>query len=349
MRAGFQQVSKNLTFRSGTTYKAGGSFLWKNPLNLGDFFALNTDITRFYRYFSASYGTPWLLDYPLNTIVKGYANSYVQPIKIGDDQPLYRASQEGGLVGLSYQFQKGYVGMNGGVELMKISNLSQEFAQAINFEPQLIDQKVPYIFFEPTLFIDYLDNKVQPTAGSLTVVSCKGMYSWKKGSANFLKMQMEQSFFIPLSLAVLAVRARIGHIFNQELKAIMPTERFYLGGENSLRGYCADFAPPLGLIIEPDGKKKLVPQGGRSMFNSNIELRFPLYKNLFGAVFQDVGILIENALSKIDGNKMLAATGVGLRYLTPIGPVRFDIGWKWKKHEHEESRYAWFLTLGNAF
>jgi outer membrane protein insertion porin family len=349
IRGGFQQVSKNLTFRSGTTYKVGGSLLYKNPFNVGDYSVLNADVTRFYRYLSGTYVRPWSFGLPLTTVLKGYSNKYTQPVRIGIDKPLYRATQQGALIGMSYAFQKTDLGVNFGFEMMETKGLSRELAQAINFEPALIDVGVPYFYLEPNIFIDCLDDKLNPTCGSLTAIAFKGMFSWKRGSVNFFKILFEQSFFVPLNPLVLAMRIRFGHIFNQKLRAVMPPERFYLGGENSLRGYEIDLAPPLGLYIEDDGKKYLVPQGGKSMVNGNIEFRFPFYKNFGGTIFQDFGILVEDSWAEIKGNKLLAATGLGLRYNTPIGPLRLDIGWKWKRQKPEDSSFAWFLTLGNAF
>ncbi|MEX0939820.1 MAG: BamA/TamA family outer membrane protein [Candidatus Babeliales bacterium] len=349
MRGGFQQVSRYLTFRNGSTYKAGGSLLYRNPFNVGDFLRFDSDVTRFYRYVSGSYMTPWTMGYPVHTIVKGYANKYIQPVVIGSEKPLYTVRQEGALVGLSHRFKRSYFGFNLGFEFMETSGLSVDLARAINFEPQLIDQKVPYFFIEPSLFMDYLDDKLNPAYGSLTAISFKGMFSWKKGSVNFFKLFCEQSVFVPLLPIVVGIRIRLGHIFNQTLSAIMPPERFFLGGANSLRGYEPDLAPPLGIITESDGKQRLVPQGGKSMMNGNIEFRFPIYKGFGGTVFQDVGILIEKSMAEITGNKFLASSGFGLRYNTPVGPLRFDLGFKWKKRKPEDSSFAWFLTFGNAF
>lgn len=130
----------------------------------------------------------------------------------------------------------------------------------------------------------------------------------------------------------------------------MPPERFYLGGSHSLRGYPPDHCPPLGSFINEKGEKKWVPQGGKTIMNINIELRVPTFiAPLQGAIFQDFGVLVQDTKLISDDTTKLAATGFGFRYLTPIGPLRFDIGWKWKKSHPDESRHTWFLIFGHAF
>jgi outer membrane protein assembly factor BamA len=170
-------------------------------------------------------------------------------------------------------------------------------------------------------------------------------------NAFFVRVQIDQALFIPIKQVVAAFRLRLGHIFHQQFNALMPTERFYLGGSQSLRSYQTDSAPPQGLYIDERGEHHLVPRGGKSMFNVNVELRFPvpIIKNFGVVLFQDMGALSGDMLSDFKATNLLHATGFGLRYDTPLGPLRFDIGWKWRKQDHKESAYAWFLTFGQAF
>jgi len=165
----------------------------------------------------------------------------------------------------------------------------------------------------------------------------------------FLKLLFEQSFFVPIKSIVAAFRLRFGHIFYRELSSIMPSERFYLGGSHSLRGYEADLAPPLGIFVDEETKEHIVPRGGRSMCNANIELRFPVFKKMGGVIFQDFGILSSDIFADFKPHNILAATGFGGRFFTPLGPLRFDIGWKWRRETSVERSYAWFLTFGQAF
>jgi outer membrane translocation and assembly module TamA len=138
-------------------------------------------------------------------------------------------------------------------------------------------------------------------------------------------------------------------MFNQCFSQIMPSERFYLGGSYSLRAYEADLAPPVNTLMGCDGLPCLVPIGGRSVVNGTAELRYGLFDNFGVVLFTDCGVLAQNDIKAICMDSFLGATGFGLRYATPVGPIRFDIGWKWCSLKEERRSYAWFLTLGQAF
>lgn len=349
LRAGFQQVSKNFAFKTGSTYKVGASCAWKNPFHMADQFFFNADVTKFYRNIVAAYHRPWLGNWQLHMLIKGYANKYVQPVFVGSDKPLYTAIQQGILFELRRHIPHFDGACSLGFEIMETRGLSSSLARAINFEPALIDKKIPNIFLEPSLFIDFLDNSLNPTKGSYSVLSCKGMFPWKKDSTIFFKMLLEHAQFFPIKSVVCALRLRFGHIFNQDFCQIMPPERFYLGGENSIRSIEKDMGPPLGIYVDEKNEPILVPQGGRSMVNANLEFRIPLMRDLGMVLFHDIGTLVEKSFAEVKGGKLLMATGFGLRHHTPVGPLRFDIGWRWNKQYPTEPQYAWFLTFGQAF
>lgn len=351
LRLGFQQVSKNFAFKKGSTYKFGTTFICKNVTHNADTIRLDADFTRFARKADLSYQFPHPFLLPITILTKGYANKYTQPIAIGSRKTLYEATQEGFLTSVSGRYYNLNYGANVGFEWMKTKDISTELAQAINFKTDLINKKILYFFVEPTLFLDLLDDKINPSRGIFGLASVKGMVPFKE-DAYFIKLMVEQGIFFPLSKhhdIICATRIRFGHIFNEVFSKIMPPERFYLGGANSLRGYLPDSCPPLGNYIDDEGKTRYVPQGGKTMMNMNFELRIPFTKTLVGAVFQDFGVLVEELSALHDTSNTATSTGFGIRYITPIGPLRFDIGFKWKKSYEKEPGYAWFLTLGNAF
>ena len=353
-RAGLalQNIQNYQTF-GGVTYKVGGSFLVKNPSNVGDQLRLDLDFAASHREIDGSYRRPWLWNIPLRTMVKGYSIKYDYPI--GSDPNIYTAIQNGFLVNLERRSLHADSSINIGIEWMEtaIRDTARAdcLARAINFEPQLLNKMIPFFFCEPAIVLDYLDHNLNPTSGMFLVFSLKGMLPLqpKHFDSYFVKLLFEQSFFVPLRSLVLAFRFRFGHIFHQRFCAIMPIERFYLGGSHSLRGYEADMAPPLGLCIDDNGKKEFVPRGGKTMVNANCEIRFPLIKRLGGVIFQDIGLLSSDNFADFNPENVLAATGFGFRLHTPLGPLRFDIGWKWRRKKPVERAAAWFLTFGQSF
>ncbi len=107
-------------------------------------------------------------------------------------------------------------------------------------------------------------------------------------------------------------------------------ERFYGGGGNTMRGFPENQAGPRDPLTG-------FPLGGSALFFNNTELRFPLYgPNVNGVLFEDAGN-IYSSLSNIsfrvtqhdinDFDYMVHAVGFGLRYRTPVGPIRLDLAY----------------------
>ncbi len=365
-RMGFQQVGKNLRLRRGFTWKIGGSFLIRNPLSFGDRFMFEGDFTRFYRDFSASYYFPWVFGRSVRCQYKAYDKLYYQPVYIGTQNSLYQAGQRGFLFNMTKVFPHITMSGTAGIEFMGVKEADQpDLHTIIDYDKALLDKKNGYVFIEPTFMWQKVDNLINPKKGHLSFVSCKGMFDVDTNTS-FVKLLVEHSFYVPLlDPLVLAVRMRGGHVFNREFTSLIPIERFYLGGPGSLRGYERDYCPPLGLLTEPiqDTRADLpeeacdiwryAPQGARTMLNLNTELRFSIYKGLGGVIFNDIGFLFKDSISNVlkDGSdNLLGGTGFGLRYDTPIGPLRFDIGFKWNRiFKDFEARCAYYITLGHAF
>ena len=107
-------------------------------------------------------------------------------------------------------------------------------------------------------------------------------------------------------------------------------ERFFAGGSSSQRGFPDNQAGPRDLITG-------FPIGGTALLLNNVELRFPLIgDNLRGVIFHDAGN-VYSQLGKVsfrynqkditDFDYMVHALGFGIRYRTPVGPIRVDFGY----------------------
>jgi outer membrane protein assembly factor BamA len=118
-------------------------------------------------------------------------------------------------------------------------------------------------------------------------------------------------------------------------------ERFFAGGDTTVRGFALD------TLGTPDTIKDGFPIGGNAETIFNVELRSPVRKGVQGVGFVDTGNVFAHT-SDIDLLALRSAVGFGLRYKSPVGPIRFDMGFKVKPRTGER-RSAWFITFGQAF
>ncbi len=354
---GLQQMRWPVTFDT-LTYKLGGVCLIKNPTNCGDQFRLDVDLTRVRRNVVASYKRPWVFGLPIRASFDAYSNTFEQQGLFWDRENWYQVFQQGFLVNLSGKH--GHFGYSGncGIEWMKMS-IREKFrciegriADAYNIDMRMLDKQIPYFFIEPTVVIDYLDQKLNPSSGSFTLFSCKGMVPMRDISnlnPVFCRCLVEQTFYKTFHSIIFVARLRAGYIFGASIRQILLNERYYLGGAHSLRSYYTDGTPPLGSFMDECSVKHWVPQGGKAMVNACFEARIPIYAGLKGVIFQDFGALSDTRFADLKAQGVLAGTGFGLLYNTPMGPLRFDIGWKWNCPEPFNRSYAWFLSLGQIF
>lgn len=175
----------------------------------------------------------------------------------------------------------------------------------------------------------------------------------RPGAGGFANISAQGSRYLPLkSGAVLAVRVRGGFIepwgsksmtdstltIPRELNEIPVEDRYRTGGASTVRGYLEN---ELGsrTVYDSTGVSSIEARGGQVLILASAELRFPLFWVLSGAAFLDAGNVWERPedinLSRIFSfgggagyNDMRYSGGVGLRIGTPVGPIRFDYGWK---------------------
>ena len=132
----------------------------------------------------------------------------------------------------------------------------------------------------------------------------------------------------------------------QVIEDLPASERFFAGGDTTVRGFALD---SLGTArtITPSG----FPRGGNSLLLFNGELRVPVWKDLGAALFVDAGNVFDR-VSNIDVGELRTAVGLGLRYRSPVGPLRFDVGFKLDRREiagRLEPARAFHFSFGQAF
>ena len=124
------------------------------------------------------------------------------------------------------------------------------------------------------------------------------------------------------------------------------SERFFAGGDTTIRGYALDTVGAPN-TISPDG----FPRGGNAVLIMNGELRMAIWKDFGAAVFVDGGNVFAR-VTQFDLGELRGSVGFGLRYRSPIGPVRLDLGFKLDRRELGgtlEDRTGLHFSIGQAF
>ena len=226
--------------------------------------------------------------------------------------------------------------------------------------PELVlpqDRNVRLSTVSGSLIRDTRDHPLDAHRGTFTTVNLGITPTAFGSSANFARLFGQYSFYRPLRGVVWANSFRLG-LAKAFLDSFVPTSQlFFAGGQTTLRGFSIDQAGPqrivpfCNVLTGTTGCVPVtVPTGGRQLFIFNSELRFPMkiVSALGGVVFYDGG----NVYSAINFNDFVNnytnTVGFGLRYSTPIGPIRFDIGRNLNPVKGLDAT-QFFITVGQMF
>ena len=213
---------------------------------------------------------------------------------------------------------------------------------------------------ELVVSLDFRDDALSPKQGVLLRNTVQSAGMPVGGDVRDVRVQPEALAFIPMSKYVtLALRGTVGFLFPQDYGESLTTNAapddpnvirdqhkllfrvFYSGGPGSNRGYpFRGVGPhgPLGFLVRSsdrcefnpaDGtnpRRCLRPLGGLTLWEASMETRFPILGPLRGATFLDAShVTRDEAHLRFDVPHLSA--GFGVRYVTPVGPLRMDIGW----------------------
>jgi translocation and assembly module TamA len=183
-------------------------------------------------------------------------------------------------------------------------------------------------YFEQRIRWDGVDNPIETRSGfRATLVVQEGFHLGKYGYQYVSVLPQAEAYFQPSRSTVLAFRLQVGALIPVSESSPPPvTARFMAGGPSSMRGFNTRRLAPYAL----DNKGKYEPVGGNGVATASMELRIGVERNLNGALFLDVGNVSDYTASPSGWNGALDlgalqwAVGAGLRYRTPVGPVRVD-------------------------
>lgn len=235
----------------------------------------------------------------------------------------------------------------------------------------------------PNVFVDRRDDPISPTEGWNSIAQLQYAFPLFRAEADWLKLFLQHVQYFDVGFGTFVASARFGGIeplselpadirdpFIPDLPGlalasedVFLAERFFAGGATTHRGFeqddlgipfstCRDadgsFDPALdcaATLFRVDGS--LEPAGGNGLALVNLEYRFPIFGPVEGVAFFDSGNVWAD-WRQIDVGDFANGVGLGLRYVSPIGPLRLDVGYPLDPIGGEDG-VVWFISLGNPF
>lgn len=189
------------------------------------------------------------------------------------------------------------------------------------------------------LVYDGRDSKLNPKNGIYFSHEMEYGLTYSKNNTSYLKYQEElRLIYTPISDITLSAVGRIGSI-KVYANSLPESKKFFAGGAFSNRAYGYE---QIGIT---KSVKEDTTLGGFTLANLSVETNFPLYKNLRGALFSDNTMISDNQGIWEFSNRVITSAGIGLRYLTPIGPFKIDFG----TNIHNFDEKAIHFQVGQSF
>jgi translocation and assembly module TamA len=193
-----------------------------------------------------------------------------------------------------------------------------------------------------------LDIATDPTRGSVLTIRLAHVAPWMGGTFRFDEVLVDGRVYVPLGRSlVAAARVRAGTLASRDPSRIPYSERYFLGGATSVRGWGR-------YQISPTSDTGL-PTGGRTLLEGNAELRFRLGGALGAVAFVDAGQVGADSWS-VPTSDLRYAVGTGLRYTSLIGVARMDVAYQLNPipnlrvgGETLTRRWRLHFSIGHAF
>lgn len=333
-------------------FQAG--WIYRNVRGRGEQFSVNTRLSAY----EASLSTEYLFPYVFNTKSSVNINPYAQ-VRVEDS---YSIRSLGLINTFGYEYNRNLTG-----------TFSYEFAVNDEFNVKtdidtnggLPDSVLSYnissfrfnFYYAKGLGNDGDGFIVQPY-WELSGLFGESTYSFQK-----LAIDLRQFRNLTGDL-VFATRVNAGVMYYAKQDSLPKDVRFYTGGTSSVRGWARKQLGPKKPVFDDEGNfKRYSGIGGNALINFNIELRQgidPLLKGVGFAVFLDGG-QVYSRLTSIGQSELQYGVGGGIRYRSPIGPIRFDIAYKVNPTDEDLNiyegvdyggrwaRWGFHLSIGQAF
>jgi len=302
----------------------------KNLFGRGQILSLKGQLgTKTTRY-TLSFTEPWFLDIPLSAGADIYSWNY--------SYPDYDKDSFGGNLRLGYplfDFTRGTLTYT--YDMANIENISDDASTSIQRDQgenikSSITARMRY---------DSRNQIFHPTGGSAHSISYE--FAGLGGNVGFNKIIGETGWYFPLLWKTIGVlHAKSGYVKELEGKSLPDYEKFYMVGIDALRGFERDDLCPR------DESGSCV--GGNKFVQLNAEVRFPLVPTagVYGVTFFDTGDIYDNN-EDFEFDNLRESAGLGVRWLSPMGPVRLEYGWILDPKPTDKNTGKWEFSMASAF
>lgn len=343
MNVNIEVVEKSTgTFTFGAGYSTvdsvfvSGSVSQRNLFGRGQILKLSGQVGGISDLWNLSFTEPWLNDIPLSATASLY--------RTGREFDTYDKSSTGGGLGFSYpiwDFTRLSLGYR-----YDVTDISDITAEASDNVIELRGTNATSAI-TPAIVYDSRDRAFNTTRGQNHRLTYT--HAGLGGDFGYNKIVGELGWHIPVYKGLVTfLHGKSGYVKELSGYTLPDYEKFYLGGMGSVRGF--DFQ---GINIKKvNSLGQISEEGGEKFVQFNFELTYPLFKDLgiVGVIFYDTGN-VYGIDDSIDLGNLRQAAGYGIRWYSPIGPIRIEAGHILDPIAEfgEDSSANWEFSMGGAF
>jgi outer membrane protein insertion porin family len=333
------------SFNVGAGFSSAEMFIFNASVSIQNFLgyglatSVSAELSKIRQLFELSVQDPYFLDTNWMAGFSVYRSSY----RYTD----FKREATGGDVSLGHRF-------------------FDNFAASVGYQVEQVDVgsfsfAVPQIFKENssgltsalslTVSRDTRNNELYPTKGLYDSVVQEVSGAKLGGNNDFYRVNFRSMFYQPIWKSIVFRNfIRVGYIKSLNDKPVPLFERFFTGGVNSLRGYDPNsVGPRLKIPRTPDGREEYFVYGGDKLLLLITEIECPIYDKagLRAVAFFDAG----NAFAEDENysfKNLRLDYGFGLRWNSPMGPLRFEFGIPIQR-QTGEAPMVFNFTIGNFF
>ncbi len=327
------QFSVGLSYNEVTRLSAFVSLKKGNFLGTGDIVGLSVSYGAQYKDNSISYTDKWFLNKPVDLTWSLFDRRI--------EYTTYTVERQGISATFSREFWEYWrwaLGLS--VQRIKYSDIDPNASSFIREqEGRRESRKITF-----SISRDTRDYFLFPTEGSYANLSYTVAVPVLGGTEKFNKVVLTGSKFIKDTYFdtgfVFSSKATVGFVEPYGGEEVPLDERFFVGGDFTIRGYDYGMAGVVDQNNDPIGStKELI---------LNFELNYKLHDMLYAGVFYDTGLGADN-WEDFDPKNWRGGYGIGIRFITPMAPIRLDWAWKTKKVPGDTSSSRIHFVIGGFF